>query len=808
MAKSINLFHDQSKRSQGQFVEGQVSATFFKSPDSFYRVLLIQITKTNLKWHQDQIVVTGNFGEMDSNRDYRFLGHLIHHPKYGDQFKAISYSNDTPTSRKGLVAYLSGKDFPGVGEQTAKKVVDQLGENLIEVVLSRPQILNSLGISARQAKSIHDGIENNDGIEQIIIGLNSYGFGSRLASTIFNHYHEKTLQVIQRDPYRLVKDVRGVNFKKADQIAKKIGITQNSPARLRAGLLTALRQLTEENGDVYTTTQSLMERSLSLLNQETDETISGDELAHQLVNLAKQHQLVGDGSHVYLNQLYRDEWTIAQNLARLQNHASKRHFSNRQIQAGIRRVERRLHINYDDSQVRALEMSVNHPLFLLSGGPGTGITTIIVGIVFLFADLNHLSLDLNQYHDRPYPVLLAAPTGRAAKRMNESTHLPASTIHRLLGLNSYDQDSNHDPVTKELAGQILIIDEMSMVDTELFRLLVDSVPNGMKVILVGDKDQLPSVGPGQVFSDLLSSKTIPKLGLTTIHRQSANSTIIPLAHCIRKGRLPRNFTDHEPDRSFIACTSAQLGSVIRQIVTIAKQKGFNSTDMQVLAPMYRGEAGINHLNAIIQEIMNPLRPGQQQIEARGMFYRVGDKVLQLVNSPENDIFNGDIGQIVGLQIDSRGRKSRDKITIAFDQSEVTYKRDQWGQITLAYCTSIHKAQGSEFKMVILPMVPQYYLMLKRNLLYTAVSRASKALVLIGDYNSFEECVENESINRNTTLASRLRTLMKPGKRQLSDSGPKPPVNHVLTVSLIQSHQIDPMIGMKGISPFDFMTQSK
>ncbi|QBP17912.1 ATP-dependent RecD-like DNA helicase [uncultured bacterium] len=833
MVHSMNLLDQQPKgnnpkKSKTPFVEGQVIAVFFKSPDSFYKVLLVKIAKTNLDWDQEKIVITGNFGDIDEDKKYIFKGHLVHHPKYGTQFKASSYKNDTPDSRKGLIAYLSGSDFPGIGQQTAKRIVDALGLNLIEEVLSDPKILKPLNLRKNQYQSVVDGINANNGIEQIIIELNSYGFGSHLASEIFNKYHENTLDVIHNNPYRLVEDINGVSFKKADRIAKKSGISDNSKGRLKAGLMTALRQLSSQDGGTYTTTGPLLEQSMKLLNTSRDDQINGDMLATAMVQLAHDHKIVGDGKRIYLASLYNAEWEIADNLNRIQsdeaNQQACQTFSMHNIMGSIRKIEQKLNIDYDDSQVSALVQSMKNPVFLLTGGPGTGKTTIIEGIVSLFADLNHLSLDLTKYKDKPYPVLLAAPTGRAAKRMNETTHIPASTIHRLLGLNSYDDNGTGNTVTKELKGGILIIDEMSMVDTYLFRILVKSIPSDMKVILVGDKDQLPSVGPGQVFSDLLSSNEIPKLELNTIHRQDSNSTIIPLAHSIKDGYLPKNFTSHMPDRSFIACNSAQIGSVIRQIVELAKQKGFTSTDMQVLAPMYRGEAGINHLNEIIQEIMNPRTSSDQvQVEYNGMKYRIGDKVLQLVNSPENDIFNGDIGEIVGIDKDSKGRQSRDKITIDFDQAEVTYSRNRWNQISLAYCTSIHKAQGSEFKMVILPMVPQYYVMLKRNLLYTAVSRASKMLVLIGDYNSFLKCVDTASVNRNTTLAVRLQQVIghkkpedistqsstelalktKPKKFKVIHK-PQKPKSHVLTPELIQSRAIDPMIGMKGISPMTFM----
>lgn len=821
MAESMDLFNMSGQQPTQQMVEGQIARIFFKSPDSFYQVLLVQINKVNFSWNEDRIVVTGNFGKIQNGQEYKFIGRLVHHPKYGDQFQATNYKTNAPTSREGLIKYLTGKDFPGIGEATALKVIDNLGVNLIEVILKSPETLKKLNLTEKQYHTLVDGVHANNGIEQIIIALNSDGFGSHLAAQIYKQYHEDTLKVIHDDPYRLVEDIQGISFRRADLIAQKMGITDDDPARLRAGVMAALRQLTLQNGDTYTTVTPLVARTQQLLTTLAGEEFSGDAIAKQMVHLAKKHRLIGDGKRVYLTSLYDAEMDIADNIKRLSQvkKVKSDQITDANISHELKGIENKLGINYDASQCQALKTAMKKPIFLLTGGPGTGKTTIIKGLVSLFARLHHLSTKLDDYHHQDYPILLAAPTGRAAKQMNEATGLPASTIHRLLGLTSFSDESKADPVTKKLKGKILIIDEMSMVDTFLFRLLVQAIPTGMKVIFVGDKNQLPSVGPGQIFHDLLTSKELPSLELKIIHRQSADSTIIPLAHDINEGKLPDDFRKHKADRSFIACDTYQIGSVIRQIVQLAKMKGFTSANMQVLAPMYRGMAGINHLNEIIQQIMNPKRSAdQKEVAFHGFVYRIGDKVLQLVNSPENDIFNGDIGKIVGINLKGKTPSSKDELIIEFDQAEVTYARNEWDQITLAYCTSIHKAQGSEFDMVILPMVPQYSRMLKRNLLYTAVTRASKVLVLIGDYQSFLNCVQNGVIDRHTTLSLRIHDLMGHGMKSIpkkvsmksegsNDSSIKPKTSKgqlVLTEALIKKHLIDPMIGMNGITPEQFM----
>ncbi|MFC7281605.1 ATP-dependent RecD-like DNA helicase [Apilactobacillus apinorum] len=820
-----------NEQNEKLFINGKVAATFFESNDSFFKVLLVKISETNISdWHEDEIVITGNFADIAEENEYQFFGVLVDHPKYGKQFKADNYHSTVPTSKEGLVEYLSGDNFAGVGKQTAKKMVDILGVNLITDVLDNESLLDKVGLSSKQRKTVIDTLQKNNGMEQVIIGLNSYGFGSSLSSAIYNKYKGDTLKVIEENPYQLVEDIDGIGFKKADDIAKQMGMSANNPGRIRAGLISALQSLSLKNGDTYTQTGPILDETLKLLNNGNSENITGDDLSEQFLELAKTQKIVGEEDRVYLKDLYDDEWRIAEHINRIIKNPNTKTFDDETIDKKIRLIEKKLNISYDESQTNALKQAIKSQMFLLTGGPGTGKTTIIKGIIYLYAYLNDYSLDINKYKEHEFPILLAAPTGRAAKRMQETSGIPASTIHRLLGLSGYD-DNNEG--TKDLEGGLLIVDEMSMVDTYLFKALMRAVPNQMKVILVGDKDQLPSVGPGQVFTDLLRSQRINSMQLSTIYRQDSNSTIIPLAHSIQQGRLPEDFNEKQSDRSFIPCGANQMSSVIEQIVKRAKQKGFSATDIQVLSPMYRGMSGVNHLNDVIQEIMNPGNK-EDQLEYRGIHFRLGDKVLQLVNSPEDNVFNGDIGQIIEV---IHGEKStQDKIKVAFDQSEVTYQRKDWIQITLAYCTTIHKAQGSEFKMVILPIVPQFTKMLKKNLLYTAITRASDTLIMIGDYDSFLSCAQSESDNRNTSLMQRIQSLLngeiKPSNTELltdkkqtveTNNEKDKPVDtnkndqveekvsteedtdntiksYRLTSSLINSDQIDPMIGMEGIKP--------
>ncbi|OYS47394.1 exodeoxyribonuclease V subunit alpha [Limosilactobacillus reuteri] len=823
MAEEIDLFKTPTEPS---FFIGQVQSEIFTSPDSFFKVLIVSVEEANFDWHEPEITVTGSFGDLSDDQTYRFEGKIVEHPQYGQQFQATSYHVNRPTSKDGLIDFLSGKQFTGIGKKTAEKIVDKLGTDAINKIIADPHVLDELKLRKTIKDSLVDNLRTNQGMDQIIIGLNDLGFGANLSSAIFDKYGEETLHIINENPYQLAAEINGISFNRADQVAQKLGIATDDSRRIDAAIIQTLDDLTMETGDTFTTTKPLLQQTIQLLAQGSGGRVSTDLIANQIVELEKNQEISYADEKIYPTALYNAEWQIADHLHRLLI-VDQEKVPATTIEKTVTKVADQSGITYDQVQKEAIKTALNSKVMLLTGGPGTGKTTIIKGIVASYAKIHDLSLDVNEYKEKSFPVLLAAPTGRAAKRMSEATDLPASTIHRLLGLNGREMPT--DMNARDLEGSLLIIDEMSMVDTLLFKTLIQAVPTSMHVVLVGDKDQLPSVGPGQVFHDLLDFAELPKVELTNIHRQAADSTIIPLAHAIKEGKLPSDLTNKMPDRSFISCHANQVPSVIQQIIDLSKKRDYSANDIQILAPMYRGQAGIDRLNELAQQAYNPPANGRQEVDFRGLTFRVGDKVLQLVNVPEKNIFNGDIGKITAIESGRTVGKKNESITVDFDGNEVSYSRMEWNQLRLAYCISIHKAQGSQFKMVLLPIVQQFSRMLQRNLLYTAITRAAEKLVLIGEPYAVATSVENEAINRNTSLVERLKMVWEKHndlQRSLktdtlendltkntgsvssqitvneqadSRSVDPPSQDYLLTAELINSNKIDPLIGMENIS---------
>ena len=785
--------------SDKQYFVGTVKAIFFENPENLFKIFTIKIKKTNTDWDASDIVVTGSFGEISEEEEYRFEGHMVDHPKYGKQFQADSYKRSLPNGRKELISFFSSSEFPGIGKKKAEKIVDELGNNAIEKILQDPNALDFLKLGEEKTKAIVEQISANHQTEQVLYQLNNFGFGTTLSARIFQKYGVQTLEKLTEDPYQLVLDVKGVGFKRADELAKKLGITGDDPRRIKGALIQMVSLMINETGDTYVSGTELIKRVSSVLNANSTPNLD-KKLLDGLKKLVNDGVFLVEDGRVYDKTLSDSEWSIAQSLKMITDTFKEVPFSLKALRKELKHIEKDFKVQYDQSQQKAIEQSLTHPIFLLTGGPGTGKTTIINAIVSAYAKLNDATLDPSS---EDYAIALAAPTGRAAKHMGESTGLPAMTIHRLLGLTGTEDDEYAEPT---LDCKLLIIDEMSMVDTKLFRTLIDAVQPGTQVVLVGDKDQLPSVGPGQVFSDLINSAAFPTTILKEIHRQDEDSTIIQLAHDINEGIVDETIFQNKADRSFIGCNSRNVPDVLSQIINKSSDKGFDIADVQVLAPMYRGQAGIDNLNVVIQNVVNPMKPKRKEVSIGNTNYRINDKVVYLVNSPEQNVFNGEIGKIIGILLAKENTDHVDKLVIDFDGNEVTLDRKDWVNISLAYCTSIHKAQGSEFEMVILPLVNEESRMLRRNLLYTAVTRSKRLLIMVGDRSAFERSIKDQSNERQTTLKERIFTTFKIKQKPAEETNneEKPVQDYRLTLDMIMNNSISPMIGMENVTPFDFM----
>ncbi|GAA0334421.1 ATP-dependent RecD-like DNA helicase [Bacillus carboniphilus] len=787
--ESFNLFSETEK-----YIKGRPIVTIFHNEQNLYTVLRIRVDDTDEIYDEKEAVVTGYFPRIHEEDTYKFFGTMKEHPKFGLQFHANRYEKEIPKTKEGIIQYLSSDLFSGIGKKTAEVIVNTLGESAISRILENPSVLEEVPkLSKDKAKLIHETLQEHQGLEEVMITLSQLGFGPQISMKIYQTYREQTLQIINDNPYKLVEDVEGVGFAKADELGEQMGISGEHPDRMKAAILYTLEKKCLQEGHVFLLKEPFLFEVRTLLEKNHSPSIDINVITNMLLQLDEEGRIKFQENRVYMNSLYYAERGIVTNIERLLSQDQyEDQFSESEFLLALGSLEERLAMQYAPTQKTAIQKALSSPMLLLTGGPGTGKTTVIKGIVDLYAELHGLSLNPKDYKDEPFPVLLCAPTGRAAKRMNEATELPAVTIHRLLGWNGseafqYDED-------QQIEGRLLIIDEMSMVDTWLAHQLFKALPDDIQVIMVGDEDQLPSVGPGQVLKDLLESKKIPTVQLTDIYRQEDGSSIVDLAHMIKDGEVPSDLIKPKKDRSFISCRALQMGEVVQKIVKNAMGKGYSKKDIQVLAPMYKGPAGIDNLNTLLQDVMNPNDGTRKEVTFGERKYRIGDKVLQLVNRPEDQVFNGDMGEIISiLKADEvQSEDKQDQLIVSFDGIEVYYPKAQWNELTLAYCCSIHKSQGSEFPIVVLPVVRSYYRMLRRNLLYTAVTRSKQFLILCGETEAFEIGVmRQDDHQRQTSLVERLTS-----NNEAKEQG---------TITEAELLKIDPMIGMELITPYDFLS---
>lgn len=762
------------------YIKGELLYTIFHNEDEHFSIAKLKVLDTNEDYQEKDIVAKGYFSNLQEGTVYSFFGQVEKHPKFGMQYQVVSYQTFIPDTKDGLIAYLSSDLFYGIGKKTASRIIEHLGESAISKILNNPEILTDVkGIKKESADTLTKTLQENQGFEHIVVYLANYGIGLKMAQKIYQEYKDEAIAVLEDDPYQYVFDIEGFGFQTADGIAKQNGLSLTHPNRIGAGCIYIL-QKSVQDGHVFLPMQNCLNQVIDLLLHPED-MLTEQVVSDRLMELNKDKTVIIHEGNIYLPSLYYAEDGFASQLKRLITKPIEQETTLAELMKITGDIEEDEVLSYGKEQFAAINQALHSKIMILTGGPGTGKTTVVNGILKAYSVIHDIPIDIKDYEDKAdYPFILTAPTGRAAKRLNESTGLPAVTIHRLLGWDGKSgfQRNQQEP----LAGKILIVDEFSMVDIWLANNLFKAIPDDMQVLLVGDEDQLPSVGPGQVLSDLLSSELIPLVSLNEVYRQKEGSKIIQLAHHIKNDTCTAAELKNDQDFSFIPCGEHHMIEVITKIFTKARDKGIDLKDIQVLAPMYRSQAGITMINKHLQELVNPRTSGRREKKMNDVIFRVGDKVIQLVNQPEDGVFNGDIGEIVAIFEEDENKEHVEQLVIVYEDKEVVYERKDYVNIMHAYCISIHKSQGSEFPIVLLPVVAAYNRMLRKNLLYTAITRSKRSLIICGQTEAFLRGIRTKDTNiRYTSL-----------KEQLTER-----LQDVAQLAITETDE-------KEISPYDFM----
>ncbi|WP_159314655.1 SF1B family DNA helicase RecD2 [Mammaliicoccus sciuri] len=784
-------------------VKGEVIRILFQNSDNYYTVIKVDVMDSNEDFDQE-VTIVGYLPQIVEGETYLFKGKVTNHPKYGKQLQAETFEKELPQTKQGVIHYLSSDLFKGIGKKTAETIVDKLGEDALQKIIDDPDVLKEIPkLNKQKRDTIAESIRENQAIEHIMIKLNELGFGPKLAMAIYQFYKEETLNIIKQSPYRLVMDINGIGFQRADQIAEQVGISKDHHDRLVAGVSYFLDQQSLQNGHTFLPVDILTNGAYELLNHNQPEVVNKDQINGVIIEMSEENKLIIENDNCFLPSLYYSEAKSVQIIHRLYQHQDElKEIEKSDLQLHIGQIEDMNDVSYADGQKLALETAINHKMMLLTGGPGTGKTTVIRGICELYSEIHGMSLNYDDYQEgTDFPIVLAAPTGRAAKRLSESTGLEAMTIHRLIG---WSKDTQPDDVLdNDIHAHLIILDEMSMVDTWLMYQFLRAVPDYAQIIFVGDEDQLPSVGPGQIFKDLIDSKVIPRVNLTEVYRQQEGSSIIDLAHKIKNG-LPVSINEKHHDRSFIPCSSNQIATVVEKVVQGAVNKGYNMQDIQVLAPIYRGPAGINKLNELLQDILNPKDEDTRFLQYGDIEYRENDKVLQLINRPDDNVFNGDIGVVTGVYKAEENALGKDVVIVDYEGNDITYTKQDLSEITHAYCCSIHKSQGSEFPIVIMPIVRQYFRMLQKNILYTGLTRAKQSLVVCGEEQAFNQGIQTLGHERMTSFDTKLKMYFDTDVETDTESETETIQTKHIILTEDNMFEIDPMINMNDKSPYDFM----
>jgi len=717
-------------------------------------IIEIQGTLRSIVFHNDVTnYVVGRFeisnsgkmitiaGEMLSPREsdaYALRGNWTVHPKYGEQFKFESYEVLYPETKEGIEKYLASGLIKGIGPMLAKRIVKRFGKESLNIIENETdRLLEVEGIGEKKLAIIKEAWAEQRNIKEVMLFLKSHNVSTSYALKIYKQYGKDAIEKVKNNPYSMIYDIEGIGFRIADKIARDIGVKPHDINRLKAGVEFILGEASRTDGHIYLPSEELVEKSGEILGVESAEIVKAIE------RLAKVGQVVVENRNVYLPQYYYSEVGIAQKIRAMLN-VQHDDFKEEHLFSYIDEIEKDQRIDFAPHQVEAILKAFKEPLLILTGGPGTGKSTSIVGMIRIAEKLG-------------FQVALAAPTGRAAKRMEEVTGVEAKTIHRLLEFDPVLRMFRRDDSTP-LECDMLIVDEVSMVDTPLMYSLLKALPDSTRLILVGDVDQLPSVGAGDVLRDLIESKTIVTVRLQTIFRQAKESKIITNSHRINHGEFP----EFGGDFFFVECNQLdEIPFVIEELVArrIPQTMGYDAVDdIQVLSPMYNTASGVNNLNRILQQSLNPY--GDTCYKRGDKVIKVGDKVMQIKNNYEKEVFNGDIGRVEGVD------EEESKLLINFDERLIEYDFNELDDIVVAYAATIHKSQGSEYRGVVMPVTLQHSIMLQRNLIYTAVTRAKELLIMVGSKRALNVAIQNDRIRRRyTELKERLQEVDSSAKNQ-------------------------------------------
>jgi exodeoxyribonuclease V alpha subunit len=737
-------------------LEGRVVRVLFRDTDS----LMTGVRVRPLAGGPPETVI-GEFLDVADGEEFLFTGHWERHPKYGPQLRLLHAQKQLPREPAAIAAYLAGGLFPGVGKGTARRIVGVFGAETLDVLFQDPeQLVRVPRLGAKKRAKLLEAFREHRHIQELALFLQGHGVSLFLTKKIHRQYGSEAMAIVRDDPYRVADEIPGIGFVRADSIARKIGLPADSPARVRAAARFVLKDRCEVRGHSYLPSGELVRESLSFLNREmqgASPTAAGAGVAAAAVTaaiaelVAAGHLVRAAGEAIYLREAYEAEVTLAERLAALWRSAPEVAAELEEVLAATGEAAG---IVYAEEQHAAIRAALTAAIAVVTGGPGTGKSTVVRGVAAAFRQL-HPDAE----------VLLAAPTGRAAKRLSEVTGLGAKTIHRLLEFSPETAQFVRDEASP-LDGGLLVVDEASMVDLYLASALLRAVPAGMRVLLVGDADQLPSVGLGNVFADIIASATVPVVRLRHIFRQALESRIVVNAHHVNAGRLPEFAAAADWEFVPVADAAAAAGYV-RQTAVELRAAGQTLDSFHVLTPMRKSAVGTLALNALLQEALNPAAPERGEMVAGATIFRVGDKVMQLRNNYGKDVYNGDVGIIAALARpapnaadDDEEEDEEEQLFVDFDGRLVPYAQHELDQLTLAYASTVHKAQGSEFKgIVLLPVVREHHIMLQRNLLYTAITRARDRVVIVGHRDAIWRAVTNAgSRQRYSRLAERLRRL--------------------------------------------------